>query len=132
MKINIIIFIALVSILSILIFFLVYYEYWQIKYLYFLPYVWLLIAFISFRLWVFNKIKLFIILHSTILLAGVFSFLTYQIFKKFSDATPISSNNFTNVSNLMFNSENALYIMIYGGVILLIVDFIYFLFVLKK
>jgi len=124
--------VVLISLFSIAIYYLISNEKIEIKFFYWLPYVWLIIILICFNFWKFNKAKLFLILHSFILMCGIFSFLAYQIFKKLSNITLLSSNNFTDVSNLMFNSENALYIMVYSGIILLIIDLIYFYKLSKK
>lgn len=132
MKYRIIITITLIVFFSIVVFLLTYHEKINCTYIYCLIPMWLLIIFFSFKVWHISTGKIFLILHLIILLSGLFSFLSYQIFKKLSDVTPISSPNFTDVSNLMFNSENALYFMIYGGFCLLIIDTVYYLKFLKK
>jgi hypothetical protein len=105
---------------------LVYYDEIPIKYIYWLPYIWLVIIIICFRLWEISKSKIFLISHILVLMAGLFSFLTYQIFKQLDPRVSLSEDKFDDVSSLMFNSENALYLMLYGGFILLIADLVYF------
>ena len=104
----------------------------SIKYIYWLPFIWLGIAIVIFKVWKIGVIKYLLLFHILILLSGLFSFLTYQVFKKLSSVTSITSKDFTKVSNLMFNSENALYLMIYAGMMALIFDLIYFFRVYKK
>ncbi len=125
---------ALIFILvsSLLLFSLTYSEKLKAIRIYWLIPVWLISLFFIFRMWEINRGKIILALHAIVLLSGLFSFVLYQLFKKLNDVTPLSSPNFTNVSNLMFNSENALYFMIYGGVLLLILDSVYFLKYLKK
>jgi hypothetical protein len=125
-------FIFLIILSSLLMFILTYSEIWKANSIYWLIPFWLISLFFVFRLWEINFGKLILALHVLVLLSGLFSFISYQLFKKLSDVTPFSSSNFTNVSNLMFNSENALYLLIYGGVFLLLLDSIYFLRYLKK
>lgn len=124
--------ILLIVLSSSLLFLLVYFEKIKANSVYWLIPIWGIILFFVFRLWEMNKVKFVLLLHIIVLLFGAFSFLTYQIFKKLSSITPLSSSNFTNVSNLIFNSENALYLMIYGGFFLLLFDSIYFLKYLKR
>lgn len=125
-------FILFILVSSLLLFSLTYSEKIKANSIYWLIPVWLISLFFIFRMWEINRGKIILALHAIVLLSGLFSFVLYQLFKKLSDFTPLSSPNFTNVSNLMFNSENALYFMIYGGVLLLILDSVYFLKYLKK
>ena len=124
--------VLLIALSSLVIFLLTYFEKIRANSIYLLLPIWLILLFVVFRMWKINKGKIILTIHFIVLLSGFFSFITYQLFKKLSDITPLESSNFTNVSNLMFNSENALYLMIYGGFLLLIFDTIYFLRNLKK
>jgi hypothetical protein len=126
MKPQVITTILLLTLTSLLLFCLTYYEKIKCTAIYWLIPIWMLLLIILFRIWELNKGKVLLIIHILVLLSGVFSFLSYQLFKKLSDVTPLSSSNFTSVSNLMFNSENALYLMIYGGFILLVFDTFYY------
>lgn len=132
MKSQILTAILCVALTSFLLFSLTYSEKIKCTAIYWLIPIWLILLVIAFRMWDLNKGKIVLFFHLLVLLSGLFSFLSYQLFKKLSDITPLSNSNFTNVSNLMFNSENALYLMIYGGFILLVFDTFYYLRYLKK
>ena len=132
MKFQSLISVLLIALSSLLLFLLTYFEKISANSIYWLLPIWLILLFVVFKMWKINKGKIILTIHFIVLLSGLFSFIAYQLFTKLSDITPLSSSNFTNVSNLMFNSENALYLMIYGGFLLLIFDTIYFLRYLKK
>jgi hypothetical protein len=104
----------------------------SINRIYWLGPIWGLIVIFGLRVWNISRVKIVLILHLVVLLAGLYSFLTYELFKKLDGETPLSSSNFTGVSNLMFESENALYLMAYGGTILLICDAIFLLRACKR
>lgn len=124
--------IFLLAFSSTVFYFVIYFRIAQVAMIYWLMPIWGVILFIRFNLLKLNKSKLIVLFHVIVLLCGVFSFVTYQLFKKLISITPIQSPNFTNVNSLIFNSENALYLMIYGGFLILIFDSIYFLSRLKK
>lgn len=110
---------------SALIFIVVYFEMATIATIYWLIPAWGIILLLGFKLWDISKRKIIVLIHTMVLLCGTFSFLTYQLYKKLISTTPIQSPNFTSVSNLLFNSENALYLMIYSGFLILLFDTIY-------
>ncbi len=111
---------------------LVYNQEIAIKYIYWLPYIWMCIIFFGLKYWQISTAKIFLILHLLVFLAGIFSFVTYEIFKHLDNITGFTSDNYTNVSNLMFNSENALYLMIYSAFLTFIADMVYFLILQKR
>lgn len=126
MRAQLIIAIILIVLSSLVVFGLAYYQKTEAGSIYWLIPFWIIILFVSLRMWSLRRAKIIFLLHALVFLSGFFSFFSYQLFKKLSDLTPLSSSKFTAISNLMFNSETALYIMIYGGVILLFLDLFYF------
>ncbi len=90
------------------------------------------IFFFVFNLWEITKLKIFLLLHLGVFSSGVFSVMTYQLFKKLAKTTPFSSPDSSNVSELLFKSENAMYLTVYGVFLLLIVDLIYYIKYLER
>lgn len=67
-----------------------------------------------------------VILHLFVLLAGAYSFYLYQLYLALKNIIKFKNDNFIALNNLMFNSENSLYVMIYLGTLVFMLDFIYF------
>jgi hypothetical protein len=107
---------------SIVCFSLIYNQLVGTMYVYWLIPIWLLTLFSLFKVSELTPRKILLMLHVVVLLCGLFSFITYQLFLRLSDLTRFTSPDFTNVSNLMFHSETALYLTIYAGLPLFVAD----------
>jgi hypothetical protein len=94
--------------------------------IYLLPIIQLIVYFIWIKIWKVNRNKLLIMLHFLVVFSGLFSYVLYRLFINKDQKVGINNHKeFTQVSNLMFNSENVLYFMIYLGIFTFLIDFIY-------
>lgn len=98
----------------------------KIDYSYWLPIIWLLILFPIMKLWSIEKVKLLIFAHVVVVFSGIFSFFLYHLYLNLKSSVSFKSDEYTSLNNLMFNSEKALYVMIYLGIIVFFVDLLYF------
>jgi len=111
-----------------LIYFLIYKEILNIDYIYWVPYLWILLYLLCTKAWIINKVKILIAAHFLVLFMGLFSLLLYQLFLQMGPK--FSFDDFeksTQVRNLGFKSETFLYLMFYLGVLVFFIDLVYFI-----
>jgi hypothetical protein len=100
--------------------------------IYLLPYCWIIIALPCLKLWQIKKMKTLVLLHLLALYTFAFSYILYFTYLELMPKTSFKTEMFTEVNNLMFASENKLYVAFYLGVAAIIIDIIYYTNKLKQ
>ena len=100
----------------------------SIRFIYWLPYGWLVFYLIWVKIWIINKPKLLIMLHFSIVFSWLFCFILYRLGSQMEPKVALDNYNaYREVNSLFFKSEDALYIGIYLAVIAFFVDLVYFI-----
>lgn len=93
---------------------------------YYFPLFWLLFIVFYLKAWIIKFEKILLILHLLVLFTGIYSSMLYYLFLEWESTRAFNDSNFTDISNLMFHSEDALYIAVYLVFITFTIDVIYF------
>jgi hypothetical protein len=91
--------------------------------IYSLPFVWVIIYVTAFKLWNFDKKSILIFFHYFVIFSAIYSFILYFIYKKCEFSISLNDHDaYKGLGNLMFKSENYLYLALYFGIALLCID----------
>jgi hypothetical protein len=107
---------------TIVFYLLVYHKIFGIETIYLLPIVWLITIVFILKLWILERTKLLIALHFIVISLGGFSFICYQLYLDLKHSVSINTEVFSELNSLMFNSENAVFLMVYLGVLVFFFD----------